>query len=75
MAEILIAAMQPIGHVGPLLNVAQGLVERGDRVTFLTSGKHEARIRAVGGGAPTMAGEADFEENHHSTDNPGRGET
>ena len=37
MAEVMIASLSPIGHVGPLLNVAQGLVDRGDRVTVLTS--------------------------------------
>jgi hypothetical protein len=26
MAEILIAALSPVGHIGPLLTVAQGLV-------------------------------------------------
>lgn len=75
MAEILIAAMQPIGHVGPLLNVAQGLVERGDRVTFLTSGKHEARIRAVGAVPRPMPVEADFDETRLDADLPGRADT
>jgi UDP-N-acetylglucosamine:LPS N-acetylglucosamine transferase len=38
MAEILIAALSPVGHIGPLLTVAQGLVDRGDRVTVLSGG-------------------------------------
>ena len=40
MADILIAACPPIGHVAPLLNVARGLVIRGHDVTFLTSARH-----------------------------------
>ena len=41
MAEILVAALSPIGHIGPLLNVTRGLVDRGDRVTVLTTaGRH-----------------------------------
>jgi hypothetical protein len=37
MPEILIASLPPAGHIAPLLNVAQGLVDRDDRVTVLTS--------------------------------------
>src|SRR5215213_3417984 len=48
MPEILIASLSPVGHIGPLLNVAQGLVNHGDRVTVLSSAQHAARIRAVG---------------------------
>jgi UDP-N-acetylglucosamine:LPS N-acetylglucosamine transferase len=39
MSAILIAALSPVGHIAPLLNVAQGLVDRGDRVTVLSSAK------------------------------------
>jgi hypothetical protein len=46
MSEILIAAMSPVGHIAPLLNVARGLVDRGDRVTVLIT--DHARIRAIG---------------------------
>ncbi|PRC44129.1 glycosyl transferase, partial [Mycobacterium sp. ITM-2017-0098] len=48
MPEILIASCPPIGHISPLLNVARGLVARGDRVTILTSARHADKIRAVG---------------------------
>ena len=44
MPEILIASCPPVGHVSPLLNVARGLVARGDRVTFLTSARHAGKI-------------------------------
>jgi UDP:flavonoid glycosyltransferase YjiC (YdhE family) len=37
MPEILIASLSPVGHIAPLLNVARGLVDRGDRVTVLSS--------------------------------------
>lgn len=40
MADILIASHSPIGHVGPLLNVAYALAGRGDRVTVLSSAEH-----------------------------------
>ena len=46
MAEILVAALSPIGHIGPLLNVARGLVDRGDRVTFLSGAGRADDIRA-----------------------------
>jgi len=42
MPEILIASLSPAGHIAPLLNVAQGLVDRGDRVTVLSSAAHAA---------------------------------
>ncbi len=48
MPEILIASLSPTGHIGPLLNVAQGLVDRGDRVTVLTAAAHADKIRAIG---------------------------
>lgn len=75
MAEILIAAMQPIGHVGPLLSVAEGLVNRGDRVTFLTAGRHEERIRAIGAQPAALPPEAEFDESRIDIDFPGRTET
>jgi hypothetical protein len=48
MAEILIAALSPIGHIGPLLSVAQDLVARGDCVTVMTGAAHVDAIVAVG---------------------------
>ena len=43
MAEVFsTAALSPVGHVGPLLKVAEGPARRGDRVTVLTS-KRPAR--------------------------------
>jgi MGT family glycosyltransferase len=48
MPETLIAALSPIGHIGPLLNVARGLVDRGDRVTVLSGADRADDIRAAG---------------------------
>jgi MGT family glycosyltransferase len=75
MAEILIAALSPIGHVAPLLNVAQGLVDRGDRVTFLTSMRWGGLVRAVGAGPHPLPDEADFDETRLDIDLPGRADT
>ena len=75
MAQILIASMQPIGHVGPLLSVAAGLVGRGDRVTFLTAATHADRIRATGATPVALPAEADFDESRFDLDHPGRAET
>ena len=61
MPEILIASLSPVGHIAPLLNVAQGLVDRGDRVTVLSSAAHAAKIRAVGATPQPLPTEADFD--------------
>lgn len=75
MPEILIAALSPAGHIDPLLNVARGLVDRGDRVTVLTSAGHAAKIRAVGATPRAIPTEADFDPSRLDIDLPGRAET
>jgi UDP:flavonoid glycosyltransferase YjiC (YdhE family) len=70
MAEILIASLAPIGHVGPLLNVARGLVDRGDRVTVLTASHRAAMIRAVGARPHPLPAAADFDETRLDIDLP-----
>ncbi len=75
MPEILIASCPPIGHLGPLLNVARGLVARGDRVTVLTSARHADRIRAVGAEPQPLPYGADFDDTSLDADLPGRAET
>ncbi|MEO3761208.1 nucleotide disphospho-sugar-binding domain-containing protein [Mycobacterium sp. B14F4] len=75
MPEILIATLSPVGHFGPLLNVAQGLVDRGDRVTVLTSPEHAAKIRAVGAVAEPIPAEADLDLTRPDVDLAGRAET
>ena len=75
MPEILIASLSPVGHIAPLLNVAQGLVDRGDRVTVLSSADHARRIRAVGATPQAIPAEADFDMTRLDIDLPGRTET
>jgi MGT family glycosyltransferase len=75
VAEILIASCPPIGHVGPLLNVARGLADRGDRVTFLTSERHASKIFAAGAYPEPLPAEADYDDSSFDADLPGRVET
>ena len=63
MPDILIASLSPVGHIAPLLNFAQGLVDRGDRVTVLSSAVHAGKIRAVGATPQAIPAEADFDVN------------
>jgi MGT family glycosyltransferase len=75
MPEILIASLSPLGHIGPLLNVGQGLVDRGDRVTVLTSADHAAKIRAIGATPQAIPAEADIDMTRLDIDLPGRTDT
>jgi MGT family glycosyltransferase len=61
MAEILIAALSPVGHIGPLLTVAQALVDRGDRVTVLSGAGRADQIRAVGATPATLPRKGDLD--------------
>ena len=61
MAEILIAALSPIGHIGPLLNVARGLVDRGDRVTVLSGAGRAEEIRTAGATPVALPKQADLD--------------
>jgi MGT family glycosyltransferase len=74
MPEILIAALSPIGHIGPLLNVARGLVDRGDRVTVLSGAARANQIRAVGATPATLPAQGDLDLTLLDTDS-GREET
>ncbi|MBY0287173.1 MAG: glycosyltransferase [Mycobacteriaceae bacterium] len=75
MPEILIPSLSPAGHIGPLLNVARGLVDRGDRVTVLTAAAHANKIRAVGAIPAAIPAEADFDMTRLDLDLPGRADT
>ena len=75
MPEILIPSLSPAGHIGPLLNVAQGLVDRGDHVTVLTAAAHADKIRAIGATPAAIPAEADFDSTRLDLDLPGRAET
>jgi MGT family glycosyltransferase len=75
MAEILIASMSPIGHIGPLLNVARGLINRGDRVTVLSSADRAGMIRAAGAHPRALPKETDIDETRLDQDLPSRAKT
>jgi MGT family glycosyltransferase len=75
VAEILIAACPPVGHVAPLLNVAHGLVANGHDVTVLTSARHAGKIRAVGATPHPLPYGADYDDSSIDADLPGRAET
>ena len=75
MPQILIASCPPVGHIGPLLNVARGLVQRGDRVTVLTSARHSSAIRAAGATPMPLPAAADYDDSTLDADFPGRAQT
>ena len=62
MAEILIAALSPIGHITPLLAIAQDLVARGDHVTVMTGAAHTDAVHATGAQSHPLPALADFDE-------------
>jgi MGT family glycosyltransferase len=74
MSEILIAALSPVGHIGPLLTVARGLVDRGDRVTVLSGAGRADDIRATGATPATLTAKGDLDLALLETDS-GREET
>jgi MGT family glycosyltransferase len=75
VAKVLIAACPPVGHVAPLLNVAHGLVNRGNDVGFLTSARHAGKVRAVGATPYPLPYGADYDDSSLDVDLPGRAET
>ncbi|MBO0678159.1 glycosyltransferase [Mycolicibacterium sp. S2-37] len=75
MPQILIASMSPVGHIGPLLNLARGLVDRGDDVTVLTAAKHAATIRAAGARPRALPPQTDIDETRLDEQFPGRSST
>jgi MGT family glycosyltransferase len=61
LPDILIASTSAEGHLEALLSVAQGLVERSDRVTVLAAATRAAAIRAVGARPCALHAKADAE--------------
>lgn len=61
MSSYLITSTPAHGHVMPLLQIARHLVERGDRVSFLTSQRYADRVRAVGADFLALPTEADVD--------------
>jgi MGT family glycosyltransferase len=72
MAEILIAALSPLGHISPLLAVAQDLVARGDRVTVMTGAAHGDAVRAAGAQFHPLPAVADFDDSPFDSSDRGR---
>jgi len=72
MAELLIAALSPTGHISPLLSVAQDLVARGDRVTVMTGPAHTDAILAVGARPHPLPKSADFDQSPFDAASRGR---
>lgn len=75
MPKILIASCPPVGHIAPLLNVARGLVARGDSVTVLTSARHAEKIRATGAEPRPLPLAADYDDSAFDAELPGRAAT
>jgi MGT family glycosyltransferase len=75
VAKLLIAACPPTGHVAPLVNVARGLVNRGNDVSFLTSARHAGKVRAAGATPYPLPYGAGFDDATLNADLPGRAET
>jgi MGT family glycosyltransferase len=72
MAEILIAALSPVGHISPLLAVAQDLVARGDRVTVMTGAAHNDTVHATGAQPHPLPAIADFDDSAFDSSSRGR---
>lgn len=75
MPEILIASLSPIGHIGPLLHLARGLIERGDRVTVLTAAARADMIRSAGARPLALPPQTDIDESRLNELYPGRERT
>jgi UDP:flavonoid glycosyltransferase YjiC (YdhE family) len=62
MSSVLIASVPIHGHVGPLLGIARTLVERGDRVRFLTGARFAGLVTATGAEHIPLPPEADYDD-------------
>jgi UDP:flavonoid glycosyltransferase YjiC (YdhE family) len=62
MSSIVIASVPIHGHVTPLLEVAKHLVERGDRVRFLTGARFAERVDDIGADHLPLPEEAEFDD-------------
>ncbi|MGL5818487.1 MAG: glycosyltransferase [Phycicoccus sp.] len=62
------------GHVTPLLSVAEGLVERGHSVRFLTGSRFAEEVAATGATHLCLSRDADFDDRRLATDGSGRRE-
>jgi UDP:flavonoid glycosyltransferase YjiC (YdhE family) len=62
MSSILLATVPVHGHVTPLLTVARWLVDRGDRVRFLTGSRFAEAVAATGAQHIPLPAEADYDD-------------
>ena len=62
MSTIIIATVPVHGHVTPLLGVARSLVDRGDRVRFLTGSRFAEAVDATGAEHVPLPEDADFDD-------------
>ena len=62
MSSIIIATVPIHGHVTPLLAVARHLVERGDRVRFLTGSRFARVVEMSGAEHVPLPADADFDD-------------
>ncbi len=62
MSSIVIATVPIHGHVTPLLAVARHLVDRGDRVRFITGSRFTEAVAATGAEHIPLPAEADFDD-------------
>jgi len=72
MASILITSTPVIGHVNPLLPVAQTLVEAGHRVRFLTGRRYRDAVEQTGAEYLPLPSGADFDDRRIDEQFPGR---
>ena len=62
MSSILMACVPAHGHVTPMLAVAQGFLQRGDDVRFITGARFADRVSATGATHISLPPDADFDE-------------
>ncbi|MBO9577761.1 MAG: glycosyltransferase family 1 protein [Microbacteriaceae bacterium] len=62
MSSIVIASVPIHGHVTPLLAVARHLVDRGDRVRFITGARFAEQVNATGATHIPLPPDADFDD-------------
>jgi len=74
VSDILIASVPIHGHVTPLLAVADGLVERGHRVRFLTGARFAAQVERTGSVFLPLPADADYDDRLLGNAAPAAGE-
>jgi MGT family glycosyltransferase len=72
VSSVLICSTPVHGHVAPLLDIAQHLVARGDRVRFLTGQRFREKVIATGAEFVPLPAGADFDDTDVDASFPGR---